>query len=165
MRFFLVLAVLAAVVTGLVCGIASAASPWFSGYLNPANDYRYYAYTDWDTPLFGGGIQPDSSVFGASPPAYRVDGHVVFEADGTGFATAIESTGSYATHPGLSVGSIQPVSFQFSNWFSSPGFPPVSDTRGDHDANFLNIVSGLIPEPGSIVILAFGALALAGRRR
>ena len=166
MRLSISAMALAAVALGAVCGMASAASPWFSGYIDPGNNYRYYAYTDWDTPLFGGGILPDSSVFGAAPPAYRVDGHVIFEADGTGLSMVIESTGSYATHPGLSVGSIQPVSFQFSNWFSSPGFPPVSDTRGDHDANFLNIVSGLIvPEPTSVTILGAASLALLVRRR
>jgi hypothetical protein len=41
---------------------ASAGSLWFSGYVNPANDYRFYATTDWDTPLYGVGIQPDSAM-------------------------------------------------------------------------------------------------------
>ena len=159
---FMVATVLA---TMMVCGTASAASPWFSGYLNPSNSYRYYAFTDWDTPLFGAGIQPDSALFGNAPPAYRVDGHVILEADGTGFATVIESTGSCASAAGLSVGSIQPISFQSTNWFSSPGFPPVSDTRGDYNANFLNIVSGVVPEPTSLTLLAVGGTVLLARRR
>src|SRR3990172_9536739 len=82
---------LAVAFLGMICGLTPtgsllwAASPWFSGYLDPSNNYRYYAFTDWDTPLFGVGIQPDTAAFGIAAPAYRVDGHVIFEADGTGF--------------------------------------------------------------------------------
>jgi hypothetical protein len=155
-----------AVAIAMVGGAASAASPWFSGYLNPSNNYRYYAFTDWDTPLFGSGSMPDTNVFGIAPPAYRVDGHVIFEADGSGFANVIESTGSYATLAGLTVGSVHPVSFQSANWFSNPGFPPVSDTRGDYNAQFLNVVSEQVPEPASLgMIVGAAAMLVAAVQR
>jgi hypothetical protein len=122
---------------------AQAAWPWFSGYLNPTNSYRLYAYTDWDTPLFGAGIYPDTDCLGVAPPDYRVDGHVVFEADGTGNCIVIESTGSHmGTEP---VGSIYPVSFQFANWFSNPASAPASDTRHDYSSVFLNILADPVP--------------------
>jgi hypothetical protein len=119
---------------------ALASWPWFSGYIDPTNSYRIYAFTDWDTSLFGVGIYPDTDCLGLSPPNYRVDGHVVFEADGTGNSVVIESTGTYSTYPGFSVGSIQSVSFQFGGWWQSPSSPPASDTRDDWDSDFLNIV-------------------------
>jgi hypothetical protein len=163
MRFSRVAIVVA---IGMMCGSASAASPWFSGYLDPSNSYRYFTHTDWDTPLFGVGIQPDTDVFGIAPPAYRVDGHVIFEADGTGFSTVIESTGSFATAPGFTIGSIQPLSSSFfADPLCNPGFPPVSDTRGDYNANFLNIVSGPVPEPASLTLFALGGVALLCRIR
>jgi hypothetical protein len=122
---------------------ARAAWPWFSGYLNPANSYRIYAYTDWDESLFGVGIYPDTDCLGVAPPNYRVDGHVVLEADGTGNCVVIASTGSHmATEP---VGSIYPVSFQFANWFSNPASAPASDTRHDYSSAFLNILSDPVP--------------------
>jgi len=124
---------------------ARAAWPWFSGYINPANAYRIYGWTDWDTPLWGVGIDPDTDCLGNQPPGYRVDGHVVYEADGTGNCVVIESTGSYSNNPGTSVGSINPVSVQFGGWWQSPSSAPASDTRHDWDSNFLNIVSDLVP--------------------
>ncbi len=163
MRFSMVAIVVA---IGMMCGTASAASPWFSGYLDPSNDYRYFTHTDWDTPLFGIGIQPDTDVFGIAAPAYRVDGHVVYEADGTGFATVIEATGSFATTPAYMVGSVRSIPLIADN-FWHPSFPPVSDTRGDFNENFLNIVSGpvSVPEPASLTILALGGVALLYRLR
>jgi hypothetical protein len=124
---------------------ARASWPWFSGYINANNSYRTYAYTDWDTPLFGGGIQPDSNCLGVSPPNYKVDGHVVFEADGAGFCKIIEATGSCSQW----LGQVYPVSIQFSQWFSNPSAPPASDTRHDWDPNFLNVLSELIPPPAT----------------
>jgi hypothetical protein len=124
---------------------ARAGWPWFSGYINPTNSYRIYAWTDWDTPLYGAGIQPDSDCLGVHPPGYRVDGHVVYEADGTGNCVVIESTGSCSANAALQVGSIHPVSVQFGGWWQSPGSQPASDTRHDWDGNFLNIVSDLVP--------------------
>jgi hypothetical protein len=149
----------------MMCGTASAASPWFNGYLDPSNSYRYFAHTDWDTPLFGVGIQPDTDVFGIAAPAYRVDGHVVYEADGTGSATVIESTGSFATTPAYLVGSVHLIPSLFADPFFNPGFPPVTDTRGDYNANFLNIVSGPVPEPASLTLFALGGVALLCRIR
>jgi len=124
---------------------AQAESPWFKGYVNPTNSYRIYAWTDWDTPLWGVGILPDSNCLGAQPPGYRVDGHVVYEADGSGNCVVIESTGSYSTYPATSVGSIHPVSVQFGGWWQSPSSAPASDTRHDWDTTFLNILSDLVP--------------------
>lgn len=138
---------------------AYAASPWFSGYLNPANNYRYYGFSDWDTLLFGGGIQPDSSLLGVSPPSHRVDGHVVLEADGTGFAKVAESTGSYAVRSDFAIGTVYPVSFQFSNWWSNPGTPPISDTRGDFNSQFINIVSGPVGQVATTTINVSGSVS------
>ncbi len=122
---------------------ARAAWPWFSGYSNPANSYRLYAYTDWDTPLFGAGLEPDTDCLGVAPPGYRVDGHVVLRADGTGNCSVVESTGSHmATEP---VGAVFPVSFQFANWFSNPAAAPASDTRHDYSGVFLNILADPVP--------------------
>ncbi len=163
MMRFLMFAVVVAI--GTMCGTASAASPWFSGYLDPSNSYRYFAHTDWDSPLFGVGIQPDTDVFGIAAPAYRVDGHVIYEADGTGMSVVIESTGSFSTHASYDLGSTQSIASLFADPFFNPGFPPVSDTRGDYNANFLNIVSGQVPEPSSFTILALGSVALLARRR
>lgn len=117
-----------------------AAFPWFSGYVNPTNSYRIYAFTDWDTPLFGAGIYPDTDCFGVQSPNYRVDGHMVLAADGTGNCVVIEATGSYSG----SLGATYPVSFQFSGWWCNPASAPTSDTRHDWDNNFLNIVSDLV---------------------
>jgi PEP-CTERM motif len=153
------------VTVAAMCGTASAASPWFSGYLDPSNNYRYYAFSDWDTPLFGAGILPDSDLYGIAAPDHLVDGHVIFEADGTGSAKVIETTGSYSTLAGFTLGSVQPISFQFSNWFSNPGYVPVNDTRHDYSAEFLNIVSGQVPEPASLTAMALGSVALLARRR
>lgn len=136
---------------------AQAGWPWFSGYLNPANSYRIYAWTDWDTPLWGGGISPDTACMGATPPGYRVDGHVVYAADGSGNCVVIESTGSYSTSPGTAVGSVHPVSVQFGAWWQSPSSPPASDSRHDWDANFLNIVADPIP---TLTILSAGTNCL-----
>ncbi len=130
-----------------------AAWPWFSGYLNPNNSYSLYAYTDWDNPLFGGGIDPDSDVLGISPPAHRVDGHVVFQADGTGYCKIIEATGSCSQW----LGNVYPVSKQFSEWFSNPSSPPASDTRHDWDSNFLNILSGPVVNLPILTVVAAGA--------
>lgn len=124
---------------------ARASWPWFSGYINPTNSYRIYAWTDWDTPLWSVGINPDSNCLGIQPPGYRVDGHVVYEADGSGNCVVIESTGSYSANPNTSVGSIHPVSVQFGGWWQSPSSAPASDTRHDWNSNFLNILSGLVP--------------------
>ena len=124
---------------------ARASWPWFSGYINPTNSYRIYAWTDWDTPLWSVGIYPDTDCLGISPPNYRVDGHVVYEADGTGNCVVIESSGSYSTNPGTSVGSIQPVTVQFGGWWQSPASAPASDTRHDWDSNFLNVLNDLVP--------------------
>ncbi len=126
---------------------AKADHPWFKGYIDPNNGYRIFAWTDWDTPLFGDGIQPDLPCLGISPPAYRVDGHVVFEADGTGYCTVIESTGSHSTLPGESVGTVHPVSIQFAVWCNNPSGPPASDTRHDWDEHFLNILSDAVDTP------------------
>jgi hypothetical protein len=141
MRFSMVAIVIA---ISMMCGSASAASPWFDGYLDPSNSYRYFAHTDWDLSLFGVGIQPDTAVFGIAPPASLVDGHVIYEADGTGSAKVIESTGSFATVPSYMLGSIHTIPSLFADPFFNPGFPPVSDTRGDFSAQFLNIVSGRV---------------------
>jgi hypothetical protein len=132
--------------TAIVFSVVTARAdhPWFKGYINPDNGYRIFAFTDWDTPLFGGGIQPDLSCLGISPPAYRVDGHVMYEADGTGNCTVIQSTGSYSTDPLFLVGSVHPVSVQFAFWHGNPSGPPASDTRHDWDQNFLNILSGRV---------------------
>jgi len=124
---------------------ARAENPWFKGYINPANSYRIYAWTDWDTPIWGIGIVHDSTCLGAQPPDYRVDGHVVYEADGSGNCVVIESTGSYSTLSSTMVGSVHPVSVQFGGWWQSPPGPPASDTRHDWDANFLNMLSDLVP--------------------
>ena len=124
---------------------ARAGWPWFSGYINPTNSYRIYAWTDWDGPLWGAAIYPDSDCLGNPPPDHRVDGHVVYQADGTGNCVVIESTGSYSSYPDTAVGSIHPVSVQFGGWWQSPGSPPASDTRHDWDGNFLNIVSDPVP--------------------
>jgi hypothetical protein len=120
---------------------ARAGWPWFSGYINPTNSYRIYAWTDWDTPLYGAGIMPDSDCLGVQAPGYRVDGHVVYEADGTGNCVVIESTGSCAGNAALQVGSIHPVSVQFAGWWCNPSSAPASDTRHDWSSEFLNIVS------------------------
>lgn len=124
---------------------ALAGWPWFSGYVNPGNNYRIYAWTDWDAPLWNGGIFPDTDCLGVSSPGYRVDGHVVYEADGRGNCVVIESTGSYSTNPDTAVGSIHPVSVQFGGWWQSPASAPASDLRHDWDSHFLNIVSSLVP--------------------
>jgi hypothetical protein len=136
---------------------AHAGWPWFSGYINPTNSYSIYAFTDWDTPLFGVGIYPDTDCLGISPPNYRVDGHVVYEADGTGNCVVIESTGSYSNLTGCAVGSIQPVSVQFGGWWQSPSSAPASDTRHDWDSDFLNILSNLVPP---LSITASGTICL-----
>lgn len=120
---------------------AQANGPWFSGYMNPTNSYRIYAFTDWDTPLFGPGILPDTDCLGVQPPNYTVDGHVVFEADGTGNCVVIEATGSYSVQPGFTIGSVYPVSVQSSSWFNGPSNVPTSDTRDDYSSQFLNIVA------------------------
>ena len=124
---------------------ARAGWPWFSGYINPTNSYRICGWTDWDTPLWNAGIMPDSDCLGAQPPGYRVDGHVVYEADGTGMCVVIESTGSYGSNPATAVGSIHPVSVQFGGWWQSPASAPASDARHDWDGNFLNILSAPVP--------------------
>jgi hypothetical protein len=121
---------------------ARASWPWFSGYINPTNSYRIYAYTDWDTPLFGVGIYPDTDCLGVAPPDYRVDGHVIFEADGSGTCKIIEATGSCS----IWLGQVYPVSIQYSAWFSNPSSPPASDTRHDWSSNFLNILSDQVPQ-------------------
>jgi hypothetical protein len=120
---------------------AWATSPWFSGYMNSTNSYRIYAFTDWDTPLFGTGIMPDSDCLGIQPPSYRVDGHVVWEADGTGNCIVIEATGSYSLRSDTKVGSIFSVSIQHSQWFNSPSIVPTSDTRADYSSQFLNVLA------------------------
>jgi hypothetical protein len=120
---------------------AQATWPWFSGYIDPGNSYRIYAYTDWDTPLFGSGIYPDIDCLGISPPDHRVDGHMVFKADGSGSCTIIEATGSCSVW----LGQVFPVSIQFSQWFSNPSSPPASDTRHDWSSDFLNILSDPVP--------------------
>lgn len=142
---------------------------WFSGYINPANDYRYYATTDWDSPLYNVGIQPDTDLYGITPPSRRVDGHMILEADGTGFAKVIESTGSLATW--AHIGDVFSVTWQFTNWWSNPGYQATSDTRHDWNADFLNIVSdpvvqASVPEPESytLVFAGLGLLGLFGRR-
>jgi hypothetical protein len=117
-----------------------AISPWFSGYMNSTNSYRIYAFTDWDTTLMGAGILPDSDCLGIQPPSYRVDGHVVWEADGTGNCIVIEATGSYSVRSDTKVGSIFSVSIQHSQWFNSPSLAPASDTRADYSNQFLNIL-------------------------
>jgi hypothetical protein len=124
---------------------ARAGWPWFSGYINPTNSYRIYAWTDWDGPLWGAAIYPDSDCLGNPPPDHRVDGHVVYRADGTGYCVVIESTGSYSSYADTAVGSIHPVSVQFGGWWQSPGSPPASDTRHDWSSEFLNIVSDPVP--------------------
>lgn len=124
---------------------ARANWPWFSGYISANNSYRTYAYTDWDTPLFGAGIQPDSNCLGVSPPSYRVDGHVVFQADGTGYCKIVEATGSCSQW----LGQVYPISIQFSQWFSNPSAQPASDTRHDWDPSFLNVLSDLVPPPAT----------------
>ena len=124
---------------------ARAGWPWFSGYINPTNSYRIYAWTDWDTPLYGVGIMPDSDCLGIQPPGYRVDGHVVYEADGTGNCVVIESTGSCGANAALLVGSIHPVSVQFGGWWQSPSSAPASDTRHDWSSEFLNVLSDPVP--------------------
>lgn len=140
---------------------AHAAWPWFSGYINSTNSYRIYAFTDWDTPLFGVGIYPDTDCLGVESPAYRVDGHVVYEADGTGNCVAIESTGSYAVS--VPLGSIHPVaSSQFGGWWQNPASAPISDTRHDWSSQFLNVVSdpvGVLQPTNATPISASIALA------
>jgi hypothetical protein len=142
---------------------ARAAWPWFNGYQNATNSYRIYAFTDWDTPLFGVGISPDTDCLGIAPPVYRVDGHVVYEADGTGNCVVIESTGSYAVS--LPLGSIHSVtSAQFGGWWQNPGSAPPSDTRHDWSSQFLNIVSdpvSLVEPTNATPIRASIALASA----
>lgn len=140
---------------------AHAAWPWFSGYIDSTNSYRLYAFTDWDTPLFGAGISPDTDCLGVVSPAYRVDGHVVYEALGTGNCVVIESTGSYAVS--VPLGSIHPVaSSQFSGWWQNPAGAPTSDTRHDWSSQFLNIVSdpvGVLQPTNALPISASIALA------
>ena len=170
-RLYLTLLALFAFVTCVETALAG--SLWFSGYINPDNNYRYYATADWDTPLYGVGIQPDTGLYGISAPSWRVDGHLILEADGTGFAKVIESTGSLASW--AYVGRVLPVSWQFGGWWQSPGYPATSDTRHDWDANFLNIVSGLVvqspvPEPESYAMLlaglgVMGAIAVRRNKR
>jgi hypothetical protein len=132
---------------------ARAAWPWFSGYLNATNSYRIYAYTDWDSPLFGAGMDPDTDVLGISPPNHRVDGHVVYQADGTGNCTIIEATGSCSGW----VGQVYPVSIQFSTWFGNPSSQPASDTRHDWDSNFLNILSSPVVTLPTLTVVSSGA--------
>jgi hypothetical protein len=174
------LALAAVVATGMMGGPALAvtvSNGFFGGFLDPGNRYRFFTHTDWDTPLFGVGIEPDTDVFGIAAPAHRVDGHVTFEADGLGNATVVESTGSFGAHPDFDLGSIQPITFSFfTDTFSGPGFPPVSDTRGDFNAQFLNILSGPVdappdgdgvPEPvtASLGVMSLAALSLTMLRR
>jgi hypothetical protein len=132
---------------------ARAAWPWFSGYLNASNSYSIYAYTDWDSPLFGGGMDPDTDVLGIFPPAHRVDGHVVYQADGTGNCKIIEATGSCSAW----LGNVYPVSIQFSTWFGNPSSPPASDTRHDWDSNFLNILSSPVVSLPTLTVVISGA--------
>lgn len=148
---------------------ASAGPLWFSGYIDHANDYRYYAFTDWDSPLYGIGIEHDTSLFGINAPDRRVDGHLILEADGTGFAKVVESTGSLVSW--APIGQVFSVSFQFGGWWQSPGYPATLDTRHDWDANFLNIVSGPVaapvpePETYAMMLAGLGLLGVVARRR
>lgn len=125
---------------------ARAEWPWFSGFLNTNNSYRIFAHTDWDSSLFGVGIDPDSDCLGIAAPPRKVDGHVVYEADGSGNCVVIESTGSFGGNPQYLLGSVHPVSVvQYVDPFFNPPNLPASDTRHDRDSNFLNILSDPVP--------------------
>ena len=135
-----------------------ADGPWFSGYIDQTNSYRRYTFCDWDTALYGVGIDPDSDFLGIQPPSYRVDGHVVYEADGTGNCVVIESTGSLSTTPIYLVGSVHPVSVQYEYWYSNPSSAPASDTRHDMDINFLNILSDPVSASTNLVVSIWPAV-------
>jgi hypothetical protein len=132
---------------GAACMVALAVSsisaraewPWFSGFVNTNNSYRIFAHTDWDAPLFGAGIDPDSDCLGIQAPQRRVDGHVVYEADGTGNCVVIEATGSFSSMLG-SVDTVVSVQYM-SDPYVNPPSAPASDTRHDYNGNFLNILS------------------------
>lgn len=122
--------------------VGSPETTLFKGYQNGDTYYQRYAFTDWDTPLFGGGTLPDSTLYGVVAPGYRVDGHVILEADGTGYCTVIESTGSYAVRQGFMVGARHPIAFQSNQWFNTGSGTIRSDNRFDKAAGFYNLMDG-----------------------
>ncbi|MEI6035096.1 MAG: hypothetical protein WCS65_12565 [Verrucomicrobiae bacterium] len=75
---------------------------FFAGYLDSGTLFARYAIYDYDSNCFGWGV--DEGV------GWTVDGHFVFEATGGGQCVIVESTGSYATNAGNTVGTVWKIS-------------------------------------------------------
>ena len=84
---------------------------YFKGFQDCGTYYKTFTFTDWDVPLYGVGIEPDSNVGPFVAPSYRVDGHATFTADGTGQCIVTESTGSVAGVGHFPVGSTWSVAY------------------------------------------------------
>jgi len=106
---------------------------YFQGYQNPNNLYKRYALFDWDEPLYSQGIFDSNAVESgvSSAPDYLVDGHWIWEADGTGGCKVVESTGAYAER--FPVGTQSSVDAVMGSY---EGYPPygfvVSDNSSDN---------------------------------
>ena len=105
---------------------------YFRGFVNCGYFYKRFTFTDWDTPLFGVGIQPDTNVGPFTAPSYRVDGHVTFEALGDGRCVVINSTGSELFPPAnLPIGTIKTVAWVQSTF--APNWNVVNDYYASPD--------------------------------
>ena len=71
----------------------------FVGYLDASTFFSRYTIWDWDSCILGG-------YSGCMEAGYLVDGHTTWEAVGEGLAVVVEATGSYATYPGYTLGTV-----------------------------------------------------------
>ena len=86
------------------CQRVIVATDYWPGFSDIGTLFSRYTVYDWDSCILGGYSGIDESGLG-----WIVDGHISWESIGGGQCQIVEATGSYATYPGLTLGTVMPI--------------------------------------------------------